>query len=512
MVPEGGGGKGSTNDVIAEDGNHFLCHMCLSTGDVICCDGCPKVYHVHCLPEGKSKDTIDKDPWFCPDCLVDPISKKKHNHTIKRSLPTRGLKRKNSEVRQPFIDEKYSVVAKSRRRATTWASMASFPGKLGSKPTLSPSARIWNAKQRKTGNLYSREKVTDVENDGSGEKSNAAEKKKKNLRMEKRQCCRSGERKNDYSTKKFKTEHQKNERKHSDASKNRPVEAKPAFFFFLKENLKSLEKKASQKDHSFKAYPHGFARNRILATIGAKKWSKLSPEQQLHYEKRSMEDFEECLRHRRNRSPDKCNGNDKNLPEIFLCGAAIRQLQPSSTNLSEDENSNSSRPNLKRFKDFLSLAVSDTVEIPSRRDDGGANLVLLDLLQDIRFHPIPMLAAKDHQRRFLSIERKSDISDTHTTNTQQKQALTRFESQGPISTFTGDVCLGESLLSIFFAIYLCFVFLILFTLMTFLQHIGYGDERLLKRLVPLLPRFKKAVSSCGVSKFVAATFELIVRN
>jgi hypothetical protein len=32
-----------------------------------------------------------------------------------------------------------------------------------------------------------------------------------------------------------------------------------------------------------------------------------------------------------------------------------------------------------------------------------------------------------------------------------------------------------------------------------LQHVGYGDERLLKRLVPLLSRFKKAISSCGAS-------------
>lgn len=462
VVPESDGGKGSTNDVIAEDGNHFFCHMCSSTGDVICCDGCPKVYHVHCLPEGKSKDTIDKDPWFCPDCFVDPILKKKHNHTINRSLPTRGLKRKNSEVRQPVIDEKYSVVVKSRRRATTWASMASFPGKLGSKPTLSPSARTWNAKQRKTGDRYSREKVTDEENDGSGEKSIAAKKKKKNLSMEKRQFCRSGERKNSFSTKKIKSEHHKKEIKSSDSCKNRPVEAKPPFFFFLKENLKSLEKKALQKDHSFNAYPHGFARNRILATIGAKKWSKLSPKQQLHYKKRSREDFEERLRHRRSRSPDKCNGKDYNLPVDVSHVAAIRQRQPSSTNPSEDESSNSNRSYLKRFKDILSLAVFDTVEISSRRDDGGASIVLLDLLQDIRFHPIPMLAAKDHQRHFLSIERNSDLSDTQTTNTLQKQALTRFESQGPISTFIGDVCLGESLLSIFFVVFLCSMFLNLF--------------------------------------------------
>jgi hypothetical protein len=499
LVPEGGGGKGSANDVIAEDGNHFFCHVCSLTGDVICCDGCPKVYHVHCLPEGKSKDTIDKDPWFCPDCFVDTISKNKHNHITSRSLPTRGLKRKKNEVQQPFIKDKSSVVAKSKRRATTWASMASFPGKLGSKPSLAPSARQLNAKQGKNGNSDFAEITTDVAKDKNSEKSTAAEKKRQKQRTEKRRYCRSRERKSNYSIKKSQTECQKKEAKCSDANKKCPVEATPVFFFFLKENLKTLERKAIQKDPSFKAFPHGFDRNRVLATLGAKKWSKLSWDQRLDYRKKSMNEFMERLQQWRNRcvSPDVYNNKDEALPESSYCGP---------TNHHEDENSNSYsesgdgqrnvKPKLKRSKDFFSLAVPNTIEKPSQLDDVGANTVLLDLLHDIRFHPVPMLAAKDYQCRYLSVERYSDLSNSCNTNTQQKQSLLQFESQGPISTFIGDVCLGESILVYFF---LFFALSILVTYLSFLQHVGNGDERLLKRLVPLLSRFKKAISSCRAS-------------
>ncbi len=421
LVPEGGKGKGSANDVIAEDGNHFFCHLCSLTGDVICCDGCPKVYHVHCLPEGKSKDTIDEDTWFCPDCFVDPISKNKHN-TISRSLPTRGLKRKY-EVQQPFIKEKSSVVAKSKRRATTWASMASFPGKLGSKPSLAPSARQWKGKK---GNSDFDEITTDVAKDKNSKKSTAAEKKNQKQRTEKLRYCRSREK--------------------------CPVELTPEFFFFLKENLKTLEKKAIKKDPLFKAFPHGFDRNRVLAALGAKKWAKLSWDQILDYRKKAMEEFEERLRQWRNRrvSPDIHNNKDETIPESSLCDPTNHHEDENSYNYSESgDGQRNVRPKLKRSKDFFSLAVPNTVEKLSQLDDVGANIVLLDLLHDIRLHPVPKLAAKDFQCRYSSVERNNDLFNSYTTNTQQNQSLPQFESQGPISTFIGDVCLGESMLIYF---------------------------------------------------------------
>ena len=51
---------------VGHDGNQYYCQVCKGFGDVVCCDGCPKVYHLKCLPGGLAD--ADDDPWFCPDC------------------------------------------------------------------------------------------------------------------------------------------------------------------------------------------------------------------------------------------------------------------------------------------------------------------------------------------------------------------------------------------------------------------------------------------------------------
>jgi hypothetical protein len=466
VVPENGETKGSANDIIAEDGNHFFCNVCSSTGDVICCDGCPKVYHAYCLPDGRSKETIDIDPWFCPDCLVDIIVKKKNeNNSLSRTLPTRGLKRKKSETQHVHIKTKPSVPANPRRRATTWASMASFPGKCGSKPTLAPSARSWKTRKQKEEEDLSLQSSNSDKAKGDNGKISTPPLKKKSKKIEQRHHdiqTSSREKTFDYSKKQSQTEWNKKTIKSSDASMKRPIKLKPAFFFFLKENLKTLERKAIQKDRSFKAYSFGFARNRILATLGAKLWAKLSPEEKLRYTASSMQDFEQRVRDWKNRC--EASNHYQNKDEFWFdsndYGAARQQQcqhQHSVTKQQEDDNSSNTsscsipmdiRPALEQAKVVPSLFIP-TVEISSRREDCDENNILLDLLQDIRFHPLPLLVAKDHQRRYTSIDHISDFDDSIVTNTHPQQSITHFEVQGPVSTFIGDVCLGKILLLFF---------------------------------------------------------------
>lgn len=58
--------------ILGDDGNLHYCAICLDVGEVVCCDGCPKVYHINCIPHGcKSRIDLDADadPWYCPECL-----------------------------------------------------------------------------------------------------------------------------------------------------------------------------------------------------------------------------------------------------------------------------------------------------------------------------------------------------------------------------------------------------------------------------------------------------------
>ncbi|KAJ1623440.1 hypothetical protein T492DRAFT_556958, partial [Pavlovales sp. CCMP2436] len=49
------------------DGNFEACAECGPGGELICCEGCPHVYHPACLgPFASSAD--DDGDWFCPQC------------------------------------------------------------------------------------------------------------------------------------------------------------------------------------------------------------------------------------------------------------------------------------------------------------------------------------------------------------------------------------------------------------------------------------------------------------
>lgn len=52
---------------IGSDGNFEACAECGAGGDLVCCDGCPHVYHADCL--GPFAPALDDDAqWYCPEC------------------------------------------------------------------------------------------------------------------------------------------------------------------------------------------------------------------------------------------------------------------------------------------------------------------------------------------------------------------------------------------------------------------------------------------------------------
>lgn len=54
-----------------QDVNGDECRLCGMDGTLLCCDGCPSVYHSRCI--GVSKMFIPDGPWFCPECTIDKI-------------------------------------------------------------------------------------------------------------------------------------------------------------------------------------------------------------------------------------------------------------------------------------------------------------------------------------------------------------------------------------------------------------------------------------------------------
>ncbi|KAF8397829.1 hypothetical protein HHK36_016754 [Tetracentron sinense] len=56
---------------VDQDENSDECRLCGMDGTLLCCDGCPSVYHSRCI--GLSKVLIPEGLWFCPECKVNSI-------------------------------------------------------------------------------------------------------------------------------------------------------------------------------------------------------------------------------------------------------------------------------------------------------------------------------------------------------------------------------------------------------------------------------------------------------
>lgn len=48
------------------DGSDDVCAICLSGGNLVCCETCPSVYHMRCV--GETKASLPDDAWYCYEC------------------------------------------------------------------------------------------------------------------------------------------------------------------------------------------------------------------------------------------------------------------------------------------------------------------------------------------------------------------------------------------------------------------------------------------------------------
>ncbi|MCH85461.1 chromodomain-helicase-DNA-binding protein, partial [Trifolium medium] len=72
---------GNSEDEVDRNGDE--CRLCGMDGTLLCCDGCPAVYHSRCI--GVMKMYISDGEWHCPECKINTIGP-----TIARGTSLRG--------------------------------------------------------------------------------------------------------------------------------------------------------------------------------------------------------------------------------------------------------------------------------------------------------------------------------------------------------------------------------------------------------------------------------------
>ncbi|XP_024972223.1 protein CHROMATIN REMODELING 4-like isoform X1 [Cynara cardunculus var. scolymus] len=115
------------------DGSYYECVICDLGGDLLCCDGCPKTYHITCLDPPLKR--IPNGKWQCPNCCsenntvevvnkLDPTSKR-----ARMKITPGKSKSKNKSAKT----DKVSRILRSTKRSSRKAK----PSSLGPKEDVS---------------------------------------------------------------------------------------------------------------------------------------------------------------------------------------------------------------------------------------------------------------------------------------------------------------------------------------------------------------------------------------
>eukprot|EP00980_Cylindrotheca_fusiformis_P010383 scaffold2308_cov103-Cylindrotheca_fusiformis.AAC.2 len=195
----------------------------------------------------------------------------------------------------------------------------------------------------------------------------------------------------------------------------------PAFYFYLAENRLKIERSLSRRHRYFNRLPKGMERNELVAKEGASWWVKLRRADVQRYMDMSMKDFEQRIIEWK---------EEKNLQEMVtepgleesIGGGAGGGSDPSDLT-PEDER--------MAYERHTRLYLGTTVGCKPFKPEPGVshNRILLELLQDMRFHPAPMLMANRTEQEYGQMD-------------FARITIPYFDAHGPVSTSMGDECLG----------------------------------------------------------------------
>ena len=105
--------------------NRDYCNHCKDGGDLICCDNCPRSFHVHCVRNfcKKNKLPFDEPPasdddgeqdWYCPRCK--PIMQRRNKEKRDRADRLEARKLQVDERRKRSKDAAAQNKAETERR------------------------------------------------------------------------------------------------------------------------------------------------------------------------------------------------------------------------------------------------------------------------------------------------------------------------------------------------------------------------------------------------------------
>eukprot|EP00934_Nitzschia_sp_Nitz4_P009229 Nitzschia sp. Nitz4//scaffold176_size46146//38507//44104//NITZ4_007197-RA/size46146-processed-gene-0.28-mRNA-1//1//CDS//3329539030//9219//frame0 len=196
---------------------------------------------------------------------------------------------------------------------------------------------------------------------------------------------------------------------------SRTVQATPAFFYFVNENRYKIERNLARKHRIFNRLPKGYERNELVAQEAAVWWSKLKPSEVRRFMSMSMTEFEQRIIEWK---------EEKNIRDMFLEDSGPSKDEEGHTSI-EDEQVTSD--NHKRL--YLGTTVGSKPFKPE--SDMSHNTVLLELLRDMRFHPMPLFLANRGDTEYGQLD-------------FDRITIPYFDVHGPFSTSVGDECLGCS--------------------------------------------------------------------
>ncbi|XP_038995425.1 protein CHROMATIN REMODELING 4-like isoform X2 [Hibiscus syriacus] len=115
-------GENSSNQLSKKKGNdgyYYECVICDLGGNLLCCDNCPRTYHLQCLDPPLKRIPMGK--WKCPKCCkTDPLKPITHLDSISKRARSKTIKTKAQSGIKSAATEKVSrifgtsIIAKKR--------------------------------------------------------------------------------------------------------------------------------------------------------------------------------------------------------------------------------------------------------------------------------------------------------------------------------------------------------------------------------------------------------------